>query len=455
MWIFPLLRRRWLFSGSEKFFLYDFYAGAQVDENVFAYSNRVGEQRALVLYHNRHDTTAGWIRESAAFAVKQNDDETALCRTTLGEALGFGGGAAVYVAFRDYTEGLEYLRSGRELQEKGLYAELGEYQFHVFMDFREIRDDGAGNWGKLCGALNGRGVENLEDELKQLHYASLNEAFRAVLDLVPETDAPAVLEKADDIQHAAQRFLAVLKAQLNGKGTLPTEALKGLADGLQFLAAIRTIKTASKEANAFLARLTGQLGSPAGMRLLLAWLLLRDTSTEPGRFGLDYTLRRVLTGPDSADAPRLVQLLEALLSCRAPVGSGRKKTAAATVDQLFSLPLCRNFMLVHESGGVEWFNKERFEELTLWLAVVNLADQAAQRPAGRTLAGWLAGAEKGLIHHAELAAHAGYRAVLFLTLLEPATKPGSNKTAGKKAVKKGKDEPKTAGSRMPKAPKGK
>ena len=87
MWIFPLLRRRWLFSGSENFVLYDFHAGSTVDENVFAYSNRVGDQRALVLYHNRYATTAGWIRESAAFAVKVDNGNMELRRTTLGEAL--------------------------------------------------------------------------------------------------------------------------------------------------------------------------------------------------------------------------------------------------------------------------------------------------------------------------------------------------------------------------------
>jgi hypothetical protein len=110
-------------------------------------------------------------------------------------------------------------------------------------------------------------------------------------------------------------------------------------------------------------------------------------------------------------------------------------------------------MLVHDSGGVEWFNKERFEELTQWLEFVNLADQAAQRPAGRTLIGWLAGAEKGLKRHAELAAHAGYRTALFLTLLEPVIKPGSKKEAGEKVVKKGKNEPKAARGGKPKAPK--
>ena len=43
---------------------------------------------ALVLYHNSYATTAGWIRESAAFAVKSDGDATELRRTTLAAGLG-------------------------------------------------------------------------------------------------------------------------------------------------------------------------------------------------------------------------------------------------------------------------------------------------------------------------------------------------------------------------------
>ena len=69
--IAPLLQRRWLFAESSNFLLYDFFqdAGA-VDENVFAYSNRNGGERALVVYNNRYGTAHGTIDFSAAYADK-------------------------------------------------------------------------------------------------------------------------------------------------------------------------------------------------------------------------------------------------------------------------------------------------------------------------------------------------------------------------------------------------
>ncbi|MBI2354588.1 MAG: alpha-amylase [Deltaproteobacteria bacterium] len=442
MWIFPLLRRRGLFSGSENFVLYDFHAGGAVDENVFAYSNRVGDQRAVVLYHNRHAVTAGWIRGSVAFAVKARDGEQELCRTTLAEALGFAGDAGSYHAFRDVTSGLEYVRSGGELREKGLYAELGEYEFHIFLDFREIRDDRDGDWSRLCAALNGRGAESLDDELKQLRYASLNEAFRAVLALAPVSDTDALTAMAgttDEVVQAAQRFLAVLNAQPapspdlplpervparqgEGRGVDVDGRLAGISACLPFFRAVAQSRPASKGARAFRTRMTGLLASPAGARLLLAWLLLKDTGVEPAAFGLDTSLKRMLTGAEGllapADAGRCVHLLGALL---AACGAAGKKGVTA-LEKVFAADACRLFMLVHEDSGVEWFNKERFEELTQWLAVCALAEMAPGRPAARTVAAWMAAMERDLVRHAELAAHAGYRTGLFLRLLQPAAK---------------------------------
>ena len=117
---------------------------------------------------------------------------------------------------------------------------------------------------------------------------------------------------------------------------------------------------------------------------------------------------------DISDARLAVYLLKSLLSLD---GESLKK-AKAPLQLIFSVGACRDFMLVHENGGVEWFNKERFEELALWLAVVTMVSRTGQYPSPRTLAA----AEKNLLQSFELAAQAGYRTRLFLHLLEPEAK---------------------------------
>ncbi len=73
--VFPLLKKRYLFSDVERFVLYDFYTPAGcVNENVFAYSNilpkilnlREDYERALVVYNNKYESTCGWIHTSVA-----------------------------------------------------------------------------------------------------------------------------------------------------------------------------------------------------------------------------------------------------------------------------------------------------------------------------------------------------------------------------------------------------
>jgi hypothetical protein len=64
-----LLKKRYLFSQVQDFLLYDFYSPeGYVNEDVFAFSNRSGTERALVVYHNKFATARGWIRISAAYS---------------------------------------------------------------------------------------------------------------------------------------------------------------------------------------------------------------------------------------------------------------------------------------------------------------------------------------------------------------------------------------------------
>ncbi len=162
--IFPLLHRRSLFADVEHFFLFDFYeAGGKVNENVLAYSNRQGEDRALVIYHNSYAEARGWIKISAAALDK---DSSRLVRRSLGEALGLP--REGFGIFRDYVTHLEYIRSCSELWEQGFHAELGAYQHQVFMDWRFVRGP---EWAAVCERLNGAGDESVQGRWAEMFRA--------------------------------------------------------------------------------------------------------------------------------------------------------------------------------------------------------------------------------------------------------------------------------------------
>ncbi|MFA7403059.1 MAG: alpha-amylase family glycosyl hydrolase [Pelobacteraceae bacterium] len=430
LWIFPLLRRRWLFSGSENFMLYDFYACDCINENVFAYSNRAGDQRSLVMYHNSFSTAAGWIRESSGFAVKNGNGESEICRTTLGTALGLTGEANVYCAFRDHVTGLTYLRNDRELYEYGLYAELKEYQFYVFVDFREIRDDGERSWSQLCLALGGRGVESLEDELKLMKFGDLNEAFKAMIHLAQEemksrSGYAIVIAAAKDFFKEMRR---TMENRETDQANMPRfdKHLGMIESRFKRLATLLKAKPVSSEAKAFQARLAALLDSEDDFRLLLVWILFFGLKQEIlEQFGFDCTVRRML---DMNGALHLISLLSALLALTSPDNQDTCMNEVISsleiaendcslskvpvkVEYMFTSAPSREFLCVHESSGTEWFNKERFEELEKWLAVIGLIDTGTL-PSGAVSAA-MTKAENSMNHACELAAHSGYRTGLY------------------------------------------
>jgi glycosidase len=172
--IFPLMRKRYLFADVEQFFFYDFHTrGGRVNQDVIAFSNRFADERALVIYHNKYAETAGWIKTSVPFPVKNGnggDENETLIHKDLAAALGLTPNHNYYTIFRDHSTGLEYIRSNKELFKKGLYVELKAFKKHVFLDFREVEDTPAAIYSRLAGMLQGKGVSNIDDTLRRHFY---------------------------------------------------------------------------------------------------------------------------------------------------------------------------------------------------------------------------------------------------------------------------------------------
>jgi hypothetical protein len=191
--IVPLLHERRRYAGAADFRLYDVSAdGGGVLENVYAYSNGHGADRSLVVYHNRFASVAGWIRDSVPYAVKADDGSKTANRSRLADALEAASDGEAFVAFREARAGLEYLRSGRELQERGLFVELDAYRAFVFGGFREVRSSAEAPWAELAGQLGGRGVASLDDALADLRLRPVHDRVAAVV----TSTAPATVALA-------------------------------------------------------------------------------------------------------------------------------------------------------------------------------------------------------------------------------------------------------------------
>ena len=181
--IFPLLRRRRLFAGVENFLLYDFFdPDGHVNENVFAYSNRAGEERALVLYHNRYRRQrAAGSRRPAAYSVHDGSGGRRLTQRSLGEGLGLHPDGAWFALLREQRSGLQFIRRSSDLCRDGMYVELHAYGCQVFLDVHEV-EDVDGRWARLADRLDGAGVASAEAALREMELEPVHSAVRSVIE---------------------------------------------------------------------------------------------------------------------------------------------------------------------------------------------------------------------------------------------------------------------------------
>ncbi len=180
--IFPLLHRRRLFAEVRDFRLYDVIDDAgHVNEDVFAYSNRSGDDRALVVYHNRFGSMHGRIRQSVAFAEKSADGEKHLVRSTLAEGLGLTDAPGAVAVYRDVLAGLEHVREISDLRTHGFRVVLDAYATHVYLGWREVAGDAAAEYRALADELGGAGVPSVEAALAERRLRPLHDAVAIVM----------------------------------------------------------------------------------------------------------------------------------------------------------------------------------------------------------------------------------------------------------------------------------
>jgi glycosidase len=177
--IAPLLKKRYIFAGSENFVLYDFWTGyGTVNENVFAYSNRHEGERSLVLYNNKYDATDGTIHISVGMMNKGSGE---LRQRNLAHSLALPYDDEVLFAYRDHTHNLEYLQWAKDIHHHGLHFDLGGFQTVVLLNWRELRASEEYPWDRLCNELHGQGVPSLDYELVKLRLRPLHHSLASAL----------------------------------------------------------------------------------------------------------------------------------------------------------------------------------------------------------------------------------------------------------------------------------
>jgi hypothetical protein len=284
-----------------------------------------------------------------------------------------------FVTFRDARTGLEYVRSSRELWERGFHVRLGAYQGHVFWEFREVRDGSAGQWRRLADRLGGMGVPSLDDSMRDLQLEPVHAPLRAVFDGPP---VAAVLDG-----HATDADLAALEGR-------STAFLDGVAEATGLTAdpdiAAATAREVRARTAAGFAATAGELPR-TDRAALLGWLALSrmgslaigaDVAATSAAWFDELRLAPVLAGGfrrsglSEGEAWAAADLVRVLLALPRPssVRLRGRRADARLIDRWLALDPVRTAIGINTWQGATFLDKDRFEELLRWAARLDAID---------------------------------------------------------------------------------
>jgi glycosidase len=379
--VFPLCRKRYLFAGVENFLLYDFFTpNGSVDENVFAYSNRMGDERAVVLYNNAYANTSGWIRVSAAYSVKTGADRQ-LVQRTLGEGVALPADENLYCIFRDHRSGLEYIHNSRRLCEQGFYAEFNAYQYMVLLDFRIVADTAMGQYSELAAYLNGRGVPSIDDALREIMVEPVRSPFRELvsaamlrllLDAREEPDDTLlddVEQKTIRLVEAVQAFAGETDEEVEDTAGQTASVTRNLLEVMLKLPAQdmpKSVQSLLKDADdalwggLFSWLFVGAAGDAEQSRSRIdEWLLGRVISGALREMGVEEdTAARTLTAVKLATGQQELFM-----------GSATDR-AGELLEALLQDTDAQQLLNINHFQGIVWFNQEGLKTLLQWLVLL-------------------------------------------------------------------------------------
>jgi hypothetical protein len=381
--------------------LYDFFAPeGHVNEDVFAYSNATDDERALVIYHNKYASARGWVRTSAAYSVKAGEgDERRLIQKTLGEGLGLTPDHTYFTIFRDHVTGLEYIRNSGELCERGLYVELDAYKYHIFIDFREVRDNQWQQYAQIANYLNGRGAPSVEDVFKEILLQPVQHAFRELINVntfrrliearVLKDDVRPDQASMEEIEQKMVHLLFEAKKFSGGseeERTIAREVrqkleviLRSPAISNQFPWA--DVKDITKEKFWTLlswlfvhaiGKVVNQKDFPEVSRSWIdEWRLGKTIVTVLGELGLDETA-----------SWKSITLIKLLTSHQRWF---EEKRAYQVLISLLKNNEVQQFLQMNRYNDILWFDREAFDDLLWWLMALAAVEISSdpQRPANR------------------------------------------------------------------------
>ncbi len=409
--IFPLLKRRSLFSESKHFHLYDLVTNnGTVNEDVFVWSNRDRNESCIVVYNNSPYETSGFITKASPKIIPETG-ETVTVR--ISSAVGMEPEKNSYLLFTEFHSGLTYITDSEKFHLEGLSVRLRGYENKVFLNFTRVNDRGE-IWRKVSEILGDEGSKNI---LRVKRKIMLKDAGTALADLLSgETleqwehaaGSPEETERfASELIPRAEAFYSLIKDPDISSSISPQQAAGTLSFNLGKISALLA-SGKNRWDNYFSRGLEIMPEAPfiLLLRALLSPVLTYFTENSPDEsapvsremteFAEDLGIGEEFTGKvlvnrgvSASDAA------EVSLSGRIAVSLIPGTSSGYNLENYLDIPVIRKYLGINTYRGIEWFKRETFQSFIWWIYTIHrLYGTSDTEQLKSTVSEWILAEEK-------------------------------------------------------------
>ncbi|MEA3286750.1 MAG: alpha-amylase family glycosyl hydrolase [Candidatus Marinimicrobia bacterium] len=352
--IFPLMKKRYLFAGAGNFRLFPMHnAHGDKLESVFAYTNRSGTERALILVNNAYESQAGWLKTATAVNREPTADDPVHLVEDIIFALSFDVENNYFIIFQEQISKLWFIRSIGELRERGFYSELAGFESQIYLNFQLVSDTESNPWSTIYSELAGTGIADFALLFRSIELEPVHVLLTNFLKFIVRSDE--LPERSELFIKFAPLFEAML--EMNNKSLL-IEEIQEL--GNSFDEALRGTKLSMVEIPEKVTKSYLQIVAIVYLARQIKAVDLQSESSVVESYSLGSVIESLLQEGGLEDPAGLVATLEHADRHFDFLG----RSPAKYFEMILTHQEAQRYLQINRAKDLQWFTKDRMEIFT-------------------------------------------------------------------------------------------
>ena len=300
-----------------------------------------------------------------------------------------------FVIFQDPLRKLDTILSSKQVCEQGIFLKLNAYQSILYHHFHEVQDNSIQSYQRLCDELQGQGVPDLQEAIKELVLQPIQDPLHQILNpaYISYLQSVQILEVAEKLpENTLQEARHKLTDLVEGLCVFYNYAQPGSDITSIFLLQFNFILSLQVSQQYFLfpnskiiqALLQDiQEKQPIDLSVLVTWAFLHNIGkiTDPqddGALSLsrfdEWRVYKIFSSlcaqlhKDEKQTHQLSILIRILIAQQDWV----KKSPTSLLNTWFADSDIQSYLGINRFQDILWYNQDAYKDLLWWLNTINV-----------------------------------------------------------------------------------